>query len=139
MTRPGGDMEGPFDQYDEHTFSSSVEPVLEALAAGAKRLGAVVKSADAATGVFEAQFDKKMRGKILGDRSWVEVRVTAKGGTAHCSLYAFPLNAVGQKLMFGARDGVVDEKREDTRDWTCGRNSNVVMAELGNAVRHAIK
>ena len=36
-------MEGPFDQYDEHTFSSSVEPVIEALAAGAKRLGATVK------------------------------------------------------------------------------------------------
>lgn len=108
MTRPGGDMEGPFDQYDEHTFSSSVEPVLEALAAGAKRLGATVKAMDVATGVLDAQFDKKMRGKILGDRSWVEVRVTAKGGTVHCSLYAFPLNAVGQKLMFGARDGVVD-------------------------------
>ena len=96
-------MEGPFDQYDEHTFSSSVAQVTEALAAGAKRLGAVVKATDAATGVLDAQFDKKMRGKILGDRSWVEVRVTAKGGTAHCSLYAFPLNAIGQKLMFGAR------------------------------------
>ena len=108
MPRPGGDMEGPFDQYDKHTFSSSVEPVIEALAAGAKRLGATVKATDVATGVFEAQFDKKMRGKILGDRSWVEVHVIAKGGTAHCSLYAFPLNAIGQKLMFGARDGVVD-------------------------------
>ena len=108
MPRPGGDMEGPFDQYDKHTFSSSVEPVIEALAAGAKRLGATVKVTDVATGLFEAQFDKKMRGKILGDRSWVEVHVTAKGGTAHCSLYAFPLNAIGQKLMFGARDGVVD-------------------------------
>jgi hypothetical protein len=41
-------MEGPFDQYDEHTFSSSVEPVLEALAAGAKRLGATVKAMDCA-------------------------------------------------------------------------------------------
>lgn len=108
MSRPGGDMEGPFDQYDEHTFSSSVKQVIEALAAGAKRLGATVKATDVATGLFEAQFDKKMRGKILGDRSWVEVHVTAKGGTAHCSLYAFPLNAIGQKLMFGARDGVVD-------------------------------
>lgn len=108
MTRPGGDMEGPFDQYDEHTFSSSIGLVLEALAAGAKRLGATVKAMDVATGAFDAQFDKKMRGKILGDRSWVEVRATAKGGTSHCSLYAFPLNAVGQKLMFGARDGVVD-------------------------------
>ena len=67
-----------------------------------------MKATDVATGVFEAQFDKKMRGKILGDRSWVEVHVTAKAGTAHCSLYAFPLNAIGQKLMFGARDGVVD-------------------------------
>ena len=101
-------MEGPFDQYDEHTFSSSVEALLDALATGAKRLGATVKAMDVATGVFDAQFDKKMRGKILGDRSWVEVHVTAKGGTAHCSLYAFPLNAIGQKLMFGARDGVVD-------------------------------
>ncbi len=108
MPRPGGDTKGPFDQYDEHAFSASVEKVIAALATGAKKLGAEVKASDAAAGTFDAQFDKKMRGKILGDRSWVEVRVTAKGGTAQCSLYAFPLNAIGQKLMFGAREGVVD-------------------------------
>jgi hypothetical protein len=108
MPRPGGDMKGPFDQYDEHAFSASPEQVIAALQVGAKKLGAEVKAIDAAAGTFDAQFDKKMRGKILGDRSWVEVRVAAKGGTAHCSLYAFPLNAIGQKLMFGARAGVVD-------------------------------
>ena len=108
MPRPGGDMEGPFDQYDEHTFSASVEQVIAALQVGARKLGAEVKAIDAAAGTFDAQFEKKMRGKILGDRSWVEVRVAAKGGTAHCRLYAFPLNAIGQKLMFGARAGVVD-------------------------------
>ena len=108
MPRPGGDTKGPFDQYDEHAFSASVEKVIAALAVGAKKLGAEVKATDVAAGAFDAQFDKKMRGKILGDRSWVEVRVTAKGGIAQCSLYAFPLNAIGQKLMFGARDGVVD-------------------------------
>ena len=108
MPRPGGDTKGPFDQYDEHAFSASVEKVIAALATGAKKLGAEVKATDVAAGAFDAQFDKKMRGKILGDRSWVEVRVTAKGGAAQCNLYAFPLNAIGQKLMFGAREGVVD-------------------------------
>jgi hypothetical protein len=108
MTRPGGDSKGPFDQYDEHTFAASTEQVIAAMAVGAKKLGAEVKASDTAAGTFDAQFDKKMRGKILGDRSWVEVRVTAKGGTVQCSLYAFPLNAIGQKLMFGARVGVVD-------------------------------
>ena len=47
MTRPGGEMEGPFDQYDEHTFSASTEQVIAALAAGSKKLGAEVKATDA--------------------------------------------------------------------------------------------
>lgn len=108
VQRPGGEMEGPFDQRAEHRFEGSVTAVTEALAVGAKRLGADVKHLDAAAGTFAAQFDKKMRGKILGDRSWVEVRIAASGATTLCSLYAFPLNAIGQKLMFGARAGVVD-------------------------------
>jgi len=108
VARPGGDLEGPFDQYAQHQFKGAPAAVAEALAAGAKKLGAHIKLLDPDAGRVEAQFDKKMRGKILGDRSWVEVQITSTAGTATCSLYAFPLNAVGQKLMFGARDGVVD-------------------------------
>ncbi len=108
MARPGGDLEGPFDQYAQHAFKGSVAEVAEAIAAGAKTLGAQIKLLDANGGRVEAQFDKKMRGKILGDRSWVEVQISAASGKTNCELYAFPLNAIGQKLMFGARDGVVD-------------------------------
>ena len=34
MVRPGGDLEGPFDQYAQHAFEGSVADVAEAMAAG---------------------------------------------------------------------------------------------------------
>jgi len=53
--------------------------------------------------------DKKLFGNVLGDRSKMEIQF-AVGDSGETSVYinAYPLNAVGQKLMFGARKGVVE-------------------------------
>lgn len=54
-----------------------------------------------------AKFDKKILGKTLGDRSQLQAQVTDSGGdTSSISVEAFPLDPVGQPLMFGARKGV---------------------------------
>ncbi len=56
---------------------------------------------------IEAKFDKKILGKILGDRTQIEIDLeeTSEGG---CGVYLtiYPLDAIGRKLMFGARKGV---------------------------------
>jgi hypothetical protein len=55
------------------------------------------------------QMDKKFKGQLLGDRSQLEMTFSqnAEGNTV-LSMYAYPLNAIGQKLLFGARPGVVE-------------------------------
>ncbi|MDP2964813.1 MAG: hypothetical protein Q8N39_02105 [Pelolinea sp.] len=64
---------------------------------------------DLANKQLHAQMNKKLHGKILGDRSKLEIdfKDEAEGGT-NMAIKAYPLNAVGQKLMFGARKGVVE-------------------------------
>ncbi|MEM9774972.1 MAG: hypothetical protein AAF902_10350 [Chloroflexota bacterium] len=55
-----------------------------------------------------AQFHKTILGKVLGDRAWMEVVISADGeSSSKLDLTAYPLNAVGQKLMFGARKGAL--------------------------------
>ena len=59
---------------------------------------------------LQAQMDKKLYGKVLGDRSKLEIvfSTSDSGNETTISILAYPLNAVGQKLMFGARPGVVE-------------------------------
>ena len=55
-----------------------------------------------------AQFHKTILGKVLGDRAWVEVVISEDGaGASKLDLTAYPLDAVGRKLMFGARKGAL--------------------------------
>ena len=57
---------------------------------------------------FEAQMDKKLYGKYLGDRSRLEISLEAPSDeqtTLQITIY--PVNPIGQKLMFGARKGVI--------------------------------
>ena len=49
-----------------------------------------------------------MQGRVLGDRSKLEISFEANSADeTTVSIYGYPLNAVGQKLLFGARPGVV--------------------------------
>lgn len=55
-----------------------------------------------------ARFHKTIHGKVLGDRSRFEIKLAAPAeDSSEMTLVAYPLNAVGEKLMFGARKGVV--------------------------------
>jgi hypothetical protein len=74
-----------------------------------QHMGGKVVKKDEKKGTLVAHMDKKLFGNYLGDRSQVEIRFTpAEDNATQMDVFAFPLNAVGQKLMFGARPGVVE-------------------------------
>lgn len=53
-----------------------------------------------------AKFHKTILGKVLGDRTELNVEIVETDGGATLKAEIFPLDAVGRKLMFGARKGV---------------------------------
>ncbi len=90
------------------TYQSEPEEVLAAIEKVALSLGGKVLSHDKVAQLLIIQMDKKMEGKVLGDRSKLEIKYsTPTGESTQVEVLAYPLNAVGQKLMFGARPGVV--------------------------------
>ena len=55
-----------------------------------------------------AKFPKTILGKVLGDRAWMQVEISAdESNSSNLDLTAYPLNAIEQKLMFGARKGAL--------------------------------
>lgn len=56
---------------------------------------------------FSARFHKTILGKTLGDRTEFRVKVSQPAeGQTDVEIEGFPVDAVGRKLMFGARKGV---------------------------------
>ena len=53
-----------------------------------------------------AKFHKTILGKVLGDRTHLTVTFSPTLEGCEVATTIYPLNAVGQKLMFGARKGV---------------------------------
>lgn len=87
----------------EHPPEATYAAALKAIAG----LQGKVLAQDATAGTLKGQFDKKIHGKVLGDRSQILVSVTAVGnGHSQVAIEAYPINPVGQKLIFGARKGV---------------------------------
>ncbi|MEK6221352.1 MAG: hypothetical protein N2D54_03805 [Chloroflexota bacterium] len=62
---------------------------------------------------LHVQMDKKLYKKILGDRSQLEIEfVSESKNKTTLNIIAFPVNPIGQKLMFGARKGVIPQVLE---------------------------
>ena len=99
----------PYEQKSSKSFPYPMEKVLAAAISSVQHMGGKVVKRDEKNGKLIAQMDKKLFGNYLGDRSQLEIQFTpAEGNSTQMDIFAFPLNAVGQKLMFGARPGVVD-------------------------------
>ena len=98
----------PYEVKQSRTFAYPFEPVYKAAYICTKELGGKVLKHDLEKKVLQVQMDKKMQGRVLGDRSKLEFtfEINSADETA-VSIYGYPLNAVGQKLLFGARPGVV--------------------------------
>ena len=98
----------PFTVKENRSYAQEIQQVYEAAQKAIAGLEGKSLSADAAAGTLHAQFDKKIHGKVLGDRSQILVSIeAADDGQTNIAIEAFPVNPVGQKLQFGARKGVV--------------------------------
>ncbi|RME82846.1 MAG: hypothetical protein D6775_09740 [Caldilineae bacterium] len=70
-------------------------------------LEGTVLAENAGRGTLEAKFPKRIHGKVLGDRTHLLVQLSQDTEAATEVLAeVYPLDAIGRKLMFGARKGV---------------------------------
>ena len=94
----------PYTINEQKQYAQPSDKVLQAaLGAVAGLQGKVLNSSN---GHLEAKFDKKIHGKVLGDRTQLKVTIRDDGPGATVDLEAFPVDPVGRKLQFGARKGV---------------------------------
>lgn len=91
---------------DEKSYPIS-KPVVFAAALGAvEGLEGKIQEQNEDAGELVVKFHKTILGKVLGDRTHFEAKFTESAGETAVSVSCYPLDAVGRKLMFGARKGV---------------------------------
>jgi len=95
-----------YDITEERSYDSDQGAVFQAALGAIGGLEGKVLKQDAAAGLIEAKFDKKILGKVLGDRTQFEIHVSGSGDKTTVNATGYPLDPVGRKLMFGARKGV---------------------------------
>lgn len=99
----------PYEKKGSKTFEYPINDVYKAAVKTVEELGGKVLKSQDDQKLLHAQMDKRMKGEMLGDRSKLEMTFSEdEADHTTLSIFAYPLNAVGQKLMFGARKGVVE-------------------------------
>ena len=91
---------------DSKEYTQSETAVFQAALGAINGLEGKLTTQDPASGKIEAKFDKKILGKVLGDRTHFAAMISSEGGKTAVSVEVYPLDAVGRPLMFGARKGV---------------------------------
>lgn len=91
---------------DEKVYAFPQTAVYTAAQGAINGLEGKIVEENEAEGALAVKFDKTVLKKVLGDRTHLDVKVEERGGETAVSVSCYPLNAVGQKLMFGARKGV---------------------------------
>lgn len=90
------------------SYDAKPEKVISVCKKVAVALGGKVLSHDETGKVLNIQMDKKLQGRVLGDRSKLEIKYSSPTEeSTQLDILAYPLDVVGRKLMFGARPGVV--------------------------------
>lgn len=97
----------PFTVKESRTYEQTQENAYAAAKKAIAGLEGKVLTEDVTAGTIQGQFDKKIHGKVLGDRSQILIGITSENSSTKVDVEAYPINPVGQKLMFGARKGVV--------------------------------
>jgi hypothetical protein len=95
-----------FEINESLKLENPVESVFEAALGAIEGLEGKVESQDAAAGAITVFFNKRILGQTLGDRTRMIVSMAAEGDGTKVDIEIFPLDAIGQKLKFGARKGV---------------------------------
>ncbi len=97
----------PFTIHETKTYQHSLETVFEAALGAINGLEGQVLDSSAESGKIQAKFDKKILGKVLGDRTQIEISLESPSpAITNVAVEVYPLDPVGRKLMFGARKGV---------------------------------
>jgi hypothetical protein len=96
----------PYDIHHEKTYSQDARRVYDAALKSTEKLGGKLLSSSPNDLRFEVKFDKTILGKVLGDRTQMTCVVQSAENGSKVVVDAYPLDAVGRKLMFGARKGV---------------------------------
>ncbi len=97
----------PYEVNTAKKYAYPLSRVYECARLSIAAMGGKVIKNDPAGGRLQGQMDKKLYGKILGDRSLLDITMTEENGETNMAILAYPLNAINQKLLFGARPGVV--------------------------------
>lgn len=98
-----------FTVEENRTYPQQLALVYQTTLEAIEGLGGKVQEQDAGQHRAVVQFDKKILGKVLGDRTQMEVTIGAGAdGSSEVSVTVYPLDAIGRKLMFGARKGVAN-------------------------------
>lgn len=91
----------------EESYEAGREALFGAALGAVEGLQGKVLKQDGDAGSIEAQFDKKIHGKVLGDRTRAEVAISdGENGSGRIVVAIYPVDPVGRKLQFGARKGV---------------------------------
>jgi hypothetical protein len=99
----------PYEKESKKNINYPIEMVYESAKFCIGHMGGTILKDEQEDGILHAQMDKKLFGDYLGDRSKLEIKFTETANNeTEVYIYAYPLNAVGQKLMFGARKDVVE-------------------------------
>jgi hypothetical protein len=99
----------PFEQHQEKSYSQDRSQVYNAALKSVEKLKGQTLRSNPTDFHLEVKFDKTLLGKILGDRTQMTCVVQADGEGSKVVMDIYPLDAVGRKLMFGARKGVSEE------------------------------
>ena len=99
----------PFEQHQEKTYVQDRRKVYDAALKSVEKLKGQILSSKLEDFRLEVKFDKTLLGKVLGERTNLTCAVHADGEQSKTVVDAYPLDAVGRKLMFGARKGVTQE------------------------------
>ena len=99
----------PFEVHQEKTYTQERSKVYDAAKKSVEKLKGQMLKSKPDEFQFEVKFDKTILGKVLGDRTQMTCVVQTEGDRSKVVLDIYPLDAVGRKLMFGARKGVSEE------------------------------
>jgi len=99
----------PYDIHQEKTYAQERSKVYDAALKSVEKLKGQILKSKPADFQFEVKFDKTLLGKVLGDRTQMTCIVQADGDGSKVIMDIYPLDAIGRKLMFGARKGVSEE------------------------------
>jgi hypothetical protein len=103
------EIDMPYDLHQERIYSQDRNKLYDAALKSVEKLKGQMVSTKPDEFRFEVKFDKTLLGKVLGDRTQMTCVVQADGNGSKVIMDIYPLDAVGRKLMFGARKGVTQE------------------------------